>query len=247
MFEKIFLKPGYTCADSLTPVELKVIRSFVAEEISAATNKSIPEEHIEIYHNLIEPSDHIKLASKDARIFSSSKLEYIQNTELVSALRRNIPGFSITNEENGGDPEIYWRIVRPNQKHDVGPLHADAWFWRMGIGEVDEKSIRIKVWVQIAGNEPGFVFIPNSHLFEFDYKSNSINGKNKPVFINNLPEHHLERWPVTLGKGIIFNDRLLHGGATSDLTTRASFEFTFTALREYILDLISSNVKEITT
>jgi hypothetical protein len=60
------------------------------------------------------------------------------------------------------------------------------------------------------------------------------------VFNNVLPSKYAYKWPCKLGSGIIFNDRMLHGGVVGSENSRASFEFTFTALREPIFDFMFS-------
>ena len=37
--------------------------------------------------------------------------------------------FSISDENKLGYGELVWRLVRPNKKDDVGPIHCDKWFW----------------------------------------------------------------------------------------------------------------------
>ena len=137
--------------------------------------------------------------------------------------------FEISDEENVGREEIYWRLVRPNEKNDLGLLHADSWFWDLGHGITPDDVIRVKIWigiyVELGLN--GFLYIPESHLKKYPYHSEFKNGINKPVI--DVCEDKLNPllFKGKAGNAIIFNDRLLHRGAINRGNhTRVSLEFT---------------------
>ena len=236
--DSLFLRPGYTNAVALSVEELNTIRDMVRESIRRLTG--LPIKSLEEYSDLSSLVDHRKLSDKRVRLFKSSEVDFIKRTLCFRDLDESFCGVQITNEELRGEPEIYWRAVRPNESGDVGPMHADSWFWQLGIGAIDSERCRIKYWVQIAGDEPGLCFVPDSHLFDFSYNSFVSNGKSKPVFAGDVAEDEVIQWPNKLGHGIVFNDRLLHGGRVSEQTARFSFEFTFTATRESVLSRLGS-------
>src|SRR5207237_1422761 len=63
--------------------------------------------------------------------------------------------------------ELNWRVVRPNQPTDVGPIHADKWFWDAGYGygSMPAGYDRVKIWIGVY-TEPGVKGLtvkPDSH------------------------------------------------------------------------------------
>lgn len=134
--------------------------------------------------------------------------------------------------ENVGREEIYWRLVRPNEKNDIGPLHADSWFWELGHGVTPDKVVRVKIWIGIYVDLGfnGFVYIPDSHLKDWPYHAEMKNGFYKPVI--DVAEDNLDRllFESNPGDTMIFHDKLLkllHGGAIGrGNCTRVSLEFT---------------------
>ena len=58
---------------------------------------------------------------------------------------------SISDEENLGYGNIYWRLVRPNEFSDIGPIHRDSWFWELNknFPRPNFPFQRIKVWIAI--------------------------------------------------------------------------------------------------
>ena len=48
---------------------------------------------------------------------------------MINQLSKIFGKFSISDENNIGYGELVWRLVRPNKKDDVGPIHCDKWFW----------------------------------------------------------------------------------------------------------------------
>ena len=73
-------------------------------------------------------------------------------TRFFQELNSQFKWFEITDEENIGFSEIYFRLCRPKPFKDVGPLHADAWFWELGHGEMPKVSFetqRVKFWFNV--------------------------------------------------------------------------------------------------
>jgi hypothetical protein len=143
-------------------------------------------------------------------------------------LKKIFGNFIISNEEGIELEEIYWRLVRPNKKEDVGPLHADSWFWDLGHGKSDSNTIRIKLWMPLY-SEPGlngFRYVSNSHLMNIKYVGEKRNGILKPKIIDDENNFKIEVFDGKPGEAIIFNDKLLHGGMVGGSKTRVSIEFT---------------------
>lgn len=238
---KLFCGEGFDYGPALSKFEISTVREFICESIEIVNNHNLKIEEIESYHLYgISSEKHLAL-TKEIRIFNKSQLKTIRSFKIFEWLEDLFGNTEITNEELKKNEEVYWRIVRPNCKNDVGPVHADAWFWQSGIGIIPKDKVRIKIWIQIAGTEPGLIFYPNTHHLEFNYATNLESGKNKPVFdINSY--RYLNKQYVTeeIGVPFIFNDRLLHGGSVSKRDSRSSIEFTILVDRSLILNTISN-------
>lgn len=138
----------------------------------------------------------------------------------------------ITDEEGVDFPNIYWRIVRPNSPSDVGPIHADQWFWELGHGVIPERFRRVKIWMPLlqSDSSPGLVIVPGSQKLSFNYGSQlGLDGKVRPTFDRSLVQQKISNAPVKVGQAIVFHDGLLHGGQVSDVL-RVSVEWTFACL-----------------
>lgn len=135
----------------------------------------------------------------------------------------------VTDEENLGFANIYWRLVRANSPTDVGPVHADRWFWDLGHGVLPKGYRRVKIWMPLIQDDevPSLMILPGSHEEEFAYESREdAFGKKKPVFNNKETTARLIAAPVKVGQAIVFHDNLLHGGRVSSVD-RVSLEWTF--------------------
>jgi hypothetical protein len=242
IIQKLFCEDGFAYGPPLSDSEILIIREFVCESIESENNKNEDKiKDLERYHLHSFSKKHSGLTKKK-RIFNLDQYKKIRSFSLFKWLEDNFGNIGITNEELSEHEEIYWRIVRPNCENDVGPVHADAWFWQTGIGTVPKDKVRIKIWIQIAGTEPGLIFYPNTHHLEFNYETKIVDEKNKPVFdVNN---YNISRKFVTesIGMPFIFNDRLLHGGYVSTNDTRGSIEFTMLTDRNLILSTISNTL-----
>jgi hypothetical protein len=135
----------------------------------------------------------------------------------------------VTDEENLGFANIYWRLVRANSPTDVGPVHADRWFWDLGWGVIPKGYRRVKIWMPLIQDDeqPSLMILPGSHEEEFAYDSREdAFGKRKPVFNNKEATARLIAASIKVGQAIVFHDNLLHGGRVSDVD-RVSLEWTF--------------------
>jgi len=134
----------------------------------------------------------------------------------------------ITDEECLGYPNIYWRLVRKNSQTDVGPVHADKWFWDLNEWRIPDGYQRMKVWIPLiqSSNTSSFLGLCESHLENYSYSHlEDDGGKRRPSFTQAEIIAKLEPLPVYSGSVIIFHDEFLHGGRSTN-TTRISIEFT---------------------
>ena len=233
---KITGLPGFYTDLSLKSEELARLRHFIHDQwlkylktIAPKHVKRFEEIGLERYHEVSHLVDHSSVWPKKVRILPQNAVSEIRKMSFINQLEDYFGQFEISDEENVGREEIYWRLVRPNEKNDVGPLHADAWFWDLGHGTTSDNKVRVKVWIGIYV-EPGlsgFIYVPESHLKDWPYRSVLKDGFNKPLI--DVSEGSLN--PVFFkgepGDVIIFHDKLLHGGAIGKgENTRVSLEFT---------------------
>ena len=181
------------------------------------------------YHELADRLPHASLWPKSARILTASAVAELRAMPFMARLEAAFGPFTISDEDAVGWPEIYWRLVRPRQPGDMGPLHADRWFWELGHGTTPPDVERIKVWVAVA-TEPGrngLRLVPGSHRRAWRYHGELRDGMRKPVLDEDERQLGAILVDTAPGDAVVFHDALLHGGASNDGTsTRVSFEFT---------------------
>ena len=227
---------GYLTGLHITHEELTKIRSMITSSwlmnISKNTTPQIAEDFksvgINRYHELAHLLDHGSMWPKVIRILNPNAVAEIRNMSLMRKLEDEFGYFEISDEDNVGHEEIYWRLVRPNSPTDVGPLHADAWFWDLGHGVTPLGCKRVKVWIAIycSPGKDGFKFVPGSHKHEWPYHGELKDGITKPKIGISEEELDVVIFNSQPGEAIIFNDQLLHGGAVGQNETRVSLEFT---------------------
>lgn len=216
--------------------ELEVVRSLIKAQWLENIKRATPE-HIEEfskidmtqYHTLSHLVDHASLWPKINRILKKDAIDFIRSTSLIKSLENIYGYFIISDEENVGREEIYWRLVRPYQPSDVGPLHADAWFWDLDHGVTPYGVKRVKVWIAIYCELGlnGLRVVPDSQKKSWKYHGEYRDGFSKPQIDEDettLPVMLVNTKP---GDAIVFHDKLLHGGALNQgVNTRVSLEFT---------------------
>jgi hypothetical protein len=227
---------GYLTGIHLTQFELLKIRSLITSSwlmnISKNTSPQITEQFekagINRYHELSHLLDHGSMWPKVNRILNPDAVAEIRSMSLIRKLEDEFGYFEISDEDNVGHEEIYWRLVRPNSPTDVGPLHADAWFWDLGHGVTPPGCKRVKVWIAIycTPGKDGFKFVPGSHKHEWSYRGELKDGITKPKIDISEDQVDVIIFNSQPGESIIFNDKLLHGGAVGQNETRVSLEFT---------------------
>ena len=227
---------GYFLGLYFQKQELDLVRSLVQAQWIDNIKRHAPEyseaflkNGIEKYHELSHLVQHEKIWPKENRVLPKIAVDMIRNTSLIKSLEDVYGVFCMSDEENIGREECYWRLVRPNQPSDIGPLHADAWFWDLGHGVMPSGVKRVKVWVALYC-EPGLNglrVVPYSYKREWKYHSEHRDGFSKPQIDEDESLLDVQLAHTVPGDAIIFNDKLLHGGALNQgQYTRISLEFT---------------------
>jgi len=173
--------------------------------------------------------DHKDIWTKERRTLEEEYITEFKNTDLILNLKKIFGEIKITNEDSTRTEEIYWRLVRPSSPNDVGPLHADSWFWKLHNGPVDPTLRRVKIWISLFNEKGknGFRLIPNSQKMNFSCEGEMRDGKMKPVTDLNLElRPDIKNIETEPGQFIMFHDDLIHGGFIGGSETRISIEFT---------------------
>ncbi len=184
------------------------------------------------YHTISNKLNHEKIWNKSSRILPAGFVDFFVKTKLFMELRNRFGDFHISDEEYLGWPNIYWRLVRPKNKNDLGPLHRDSWFWDLNDSFPKYKYPfkRLKVWIPICVENGlnGLMLEPHSQKRrDITYKGELRNGIKKPILITSPDSINVKLVDTKLGDVVIFDDNLLHGGAINNgINTRVSFEFT---------------------
>jgi hypothetical protein len=230
----VFGENGYS-AITISDSDLQILRDLILRQFSERIVSlyprlsdefaSIP---LDLYHKKAYLIDHKKAWPKMERILPKISVEQVRSLRFFSLLESELGSIQISDEEGLGYENIYWRLVRPDSFSDVGPIHADEWFWALGHGRTPLNVKRIKVWIAIycERGKGGFRFLRGSHLKEWPYRGVMKDGIMKPEFDVPEPSLDLETFESGPGDGIVFNDKLLHGGIVGGCKTRVSLEFT---------------------
>tara|TARA_Y100000591_G_scaffold176848_2_gene152768 strand:+ start:6357 stop:7094 length:738 start_codon:yes stop_codon:yes gene_type:complete len=213
--------------------ELEILRETVNQHFSKIINSTYPDlklkTRINDYHKISKKVEHNKIWPMKSRVLSKEKYNIFLESKLAKKLAEIFGKFSISDENNMGHGELVWRLVRPNEKSDVGPIHCDKWFWDLNPNhKVPDSCERIKCWISLwCDNKNGLQIYPGSQLKNFHYKSEKRHGYVKPIFDESNVETFMQKQNCTPGTVIVFNDKLLHGGVVNEGTeTRVSMEFT---------------------
>ena len=222
---------GYCIDQRLTDVELETLRGMITAQYVGNLRRIDPQLAVEAerlgaanYHLLQDRLDHASAWPKTACILPESDVPVIQRMGFCQTIAAEYGEIAIYGED------LTWRLVRPHAEDDVGPVHADKWFWDLGNGEIPAGWDRFKIWIPIFA-EPGLNGLsvkPYSHLRD-DWKRHSDfrHGKPKPVLDENVADLHMQLLPLSPGQMVLFHDALLHGGAVNRGTRcRVSLEMT---------------------
>ena len=223
--------------------EFAYIRKSIEDQYKEVISKeNLPKElfenhfrngfNVKNYHEISKFIDHTKTWQKLKRVLKKDFADWFVKTSYISKLKKYFGDIEITDEEELGYPNIYWRIVRPNIERDVGSLHRDAWFWEIdkSQGKKFPSYTRLKSWLSICvePNKNGLLVVPNSHKKnKLKWKIIEKDGKKKPFLESKIDEKEITLLDTKNNTVVIFDDNLLHGGSKNNgRFTRISLEFT---------------------
>lgn len=227
---------GYYSANFLNKSELMQLKNEIRQQYEKILIDYYPElgkKYLKFgmqdYHDWSHLVNHSNIWPKKNRILPRKSVMVLRETLFFKSLEKIFGNIEISNEEQIEEEEIYWRLVRPNEKKDVGPKHADSWFWTCKNSESQSVDfVRLKIWLSILG-EPdtsGFVFSPGSHKKNLAFKIERRDGKLKPKPSPDVAGLEFVNLRCPEGSGILFHDSLVHGGEPGFLKTRVSLECT---------------------
>lgn len=218
--------------DDLIKIKNFILKDY-KKEIQKFTIKKNIINNIENYHLLnLNEKIHKRIWTRDIRRASSKLKKQIVNTSFFSKIEKIYGKLTFSDMVEKGKPDIFWRLVRPMKKKDVGPIHADSWFWKANNIKIKKGYKTLKFWMMISSNcHQGLGVIPFSqHKKKWVYDIKYSDGLYKPNFkINKNKFRYKPRIIKTdFSDYILFNYDLLHYGALNTTNvTRCSLEMTF--------------------
>ena len=227
---------GYFCELGLNACELTCVKGLITDHWLETIKRTSPihwnifyNSGIEQYHQHANLLEHSSIWSKTSRMLPREVVAKIRKMSLITDLEKIYGPIEIVDEENLGYEEIDWRLVRPNQCSDIGPLHADSWFCELGHGVPPPPGKKaIKVWVALCcePGKNGLNVVPHSQKRSWRYHGEYRHGFVKPHIDEDETKLNAILLPTQPGDAIVFHDKLLHGGALNKgLFTRVSMEF----------------------
>ena len=226
--------------------DFQVIRFVTSEEINAWLNeieRIVKQKLLKIgiewptefkiydYHKVVNNDLHGILWPKKERIFSKEFLKTETINDWLERVVNLLDKREVLDIEGIGYPEIYFRLVRPNEPEDISGIHTDGAFYSITnkISEAEWDSW-VKIWVPLCF-EPDhntLAFVRGSHRESYQFEVKDGLDKKRPLFAQINSEKKLN-WvkPVNeIGEIALFSPKTLHCGynKASNLT-RISFEF----------------------
>lgn len=236
MIRSIFNEPGFFVENVFSKKDLLIIKKIIKQKLLKNIKNNFPKQieffkklDLSQYHKRSDLIEHEKIMSRDHRLLSQNEVNIFFELDGIKKLKKSFKNFTITNEINQKQPEIVWRMVRPNKKNDVGPLHADSWFFDLNGWKIKNKKQLIKVWTLIEGDKKssGLKVIPNSHKMPKPEYSSKDDFIKKPLIDEKKFDEELSFAHMEKGQSLIFHHDLIHGGEYSkESSTRISIEFT---------------------
>lgn len=231
---------GYVIGE-LESTDLRVLQALARQHYLQVIDSVAPGHYsqyaangMDDYH-LIHRSEHFEHSRvwvKQNRIFSDDFARKTIQLPGLSSLLQQFSDVFISDEENLGRPNLYWRLVRPGNS-DIGPVHADKWFWDLGHGDMPEGYYRLKIWIALYATPgtSGLRVVPCSQSeSHWKYHGEQRGDKIKPVLDESEDELDLFNLPLNAGQFVMFHDALLHGGMPNQSDkSRVSLEFTLIA------------------
>ena len=232
---------GYAISEILSSNELLELRSRINKQILNVLREVDPktldliasaDDALGMYHTIDSGNEHGSTWIKSNRMLSDEDTRWFEACESLKNLRKRFDCKCISDEENIGRSNYYWRLTRPLALEDVGPIHRDEWFWILNNNfNADLRGLkRIKVWIaiQTVPRKNGLLVQPQSHKREdLKWEGKSTDSINKPILLTHIDPNSMELLYTPPGHGVIFHDKLLHGGALNQADQcRCSIEFT---------------------
>ena len=212
-----FSEQGYLVLNCITDELLKSCRSAVINTIAHHSGHNFDSWDHLLNSYCAHACLHQSLTAKNNRTFTVDTVDKILSSGLHDIFQSYFPRYIISDEESLGYPNIYFRVVRPSQPADVGPLHADRWFWDLNSWSIPSGYIRTKFWfpLSIEAGLSGLRMASHSHkqIVSYSVRTDS-NGKSRPseVIFDNSKAVLLE---TNIGDGVFFDDNIIHGGAVN--------------------------------
>jgi hypothetical protein len=249
---KVFGDAGLSIDVRLLPDELAELRRLTTRSWLDVIRKVAPErlkefENIEIdqYHELSHLIDHARVWTSETRTFSAEVVDAVRSFSLFELFNRECPGYRICSEMppygDLGRGRMNWRLVRPGDGIDLGPIHADYWFEAVVDGWAGKPTdtLKVKIWIPIY-LEPGltgFAYLPRSHKMDLAFTRKPVgNSGYKPYFDPADLPSPLAKLDTPPGTAVLFNYNLVHQGANSTRATRTrvSMETTLEVSRRQL-------------
>jgi hypothetical protein len=240
LLNEIFSNPGYSTAITLGGDELPELLDLInaqwlsvihshSEMVANLIHKNAYT--IADYHKVASLLDHSRIWKKSNRLLGIHAAHWLNETNLMKSLKDAFGEFTVSDEERIQRPNFYWRLCRPNEPTDVGPLHRDSWFWEGNSNfGVPSNFERVKVWIPLIVDPGlnGLVVEPNSHhRRDISCSYRLSDGIRKPSFDTQKHSTKTILLHTPPGSAVLFHDRLLHAGAVNRSTrSRVSIEFT---------------------
>lgn len=232
---------GYVIERLLSDEDLHGLRRRINAQIhrvlkqcdpKAASQIKNEEDPLSIYHLIKSQAKHGSNWVKTNRLLNEADSEWFENSNSIANLRSRLGAIRISDEECIGRSNYYWRMTRPMAYDDVGPVHRDEWFWILNNNfNEDLKGLkRVKIWIaiQVIPGKNGLLVEPGSQKREdLEWEGRSAGNIIKPVLLTDLDPKSMVLLDTLPGFGVIFDDKLLHGGALNQAEQcRCSIEFT---------------------
>ncbi len=235
--EELLGAQGFVLGLRFTPEELRQVEAFVLAHWLARIEAIFPDKVDEFrkiglsrYHELSHLVDHSALwGSRLSRILPKEAAIAIRAMSPFRQIERELGEFFILDEPKNGWDEFCFRLVRPGQKNDVGPLHADIWFHRIQELTFPKGMESVKGWLAISVETgvSGLAIVPGSHLKQWAHTVEERDGARKPRAQFDESTLTIQPFQSEPGDMILFNEGLLHRGIPHDgKKTRVSLEFT---------------------
>ena len=246
----ILYKDGYSLDLKLQNKEFKLLKEIVFNHLCDKIKKykiknKLNKFHLNSIHTVEKKINYEKFIIQKNRILNKEDYLKISNLPFYKKIKKIFKSFH--HVSNGPFAKKYGqfiiRVVRPKNEKDVGPIHADKWFFDLNKKEKHYRvpkfnETNIKFWIPICLEikKSGLIISKKSQFknYKYKYKSDIVINKKKKL-IHKKPIFDHKRYFKTKfnivksnpGQIVIFTDKLLHGGTNKFANkTRVSIEFS---------------------